>query len=298
MTTPAIFSAPAKVNLALRVVGRRPDGYHLLETVMTFFPWHDRLAFSLGGEAVRVDCRPAATTSPEENLAHRAAESLRRVTGCRLGVHILLEKSIPAGAGLGGGSSDAATTLLALNQLWNLGLSAEELIPVGLALGADVPVFLGGQAALAEGVGERLTFVPQLPLVHLVVVYPEVALSTQLVFGRFAGRLTNHATPISIPDARRGESVLGLLENDLESVAMEMAPVIGQVARVLRSVGASIARMSGSGTAVFGVFADLNEATLAAERIGERYPEWRVMSATTCNQHPFAAEWERHLPGT
>ncbi|MBF0176165.1 MAG: 4-(cytidine 5'-diphospho)-2-C-methyl-D-erythritol kinase [Magnetococcales bacterium] len=289
------FSAPAKVNLMLRVVGRRPDGYHLLKTVMTFFPWQDRLTFLPGGDTIQLACHPPVTRRPEENLVYRAAASLCRACGIRRGVNISLEKTIPDGAGLGGGSSDAATTLLALNRLWHLDLALTDLLPIGLALGADVPIFLGGQAALAEGVGELLTPLPNLPLVHLVVVHPGVGLSTQKVFGLFAGQLTNRASPISIPSACRGEDVFGDLENDLESVAVDLAPVVGQALSALRGAGASAARMSGSGTAVFGVFASLQEAAIAAQGLAERFPGWRVVHGATRNAHPFAAEWERYM---
>ncbi|MBF0135951.1 MAG: 4-(cytidine 5'-diphospho)-2-C-methyl-D-erythritol kinase [Magnetococcus sp. DMHC-1] len=292
MTTPPVFSAPAKVNLALRVVGRRADGYHLLQTVMTFFPWQDRLTFHLEEETIRLTCRPAVTKIPEENLVFRTAEHLRRTTGCRQGVHIVLEKHVPDAAGLGGGSSDAATTLLALNRLWNLALSAADLQQIGLTLGADVPIFLGGQAALAEGVGERLTPVPHLPEVPLVVVHPGVGLATRWVFERFAGQLTNHATPINIPDVRRGEKIFGLLENDLEAVAMKLAPVIQRVADALRIVGATATCMSGSGTAVMGVFPALPDAVTAAALVAHQHPEWRVASGTTMNRHPFDTEWQ------
>ncbi|MBF0424230.1 MAG: 4-(cytidine 5'-diphospho)-2-C-methyl-D-erythritol kinase [Magnetococcales bacterium] len=291
--TPVTFSAPAKVNLGLRVVGRRVDGYHLLRSVMTFFPWSDRLTFTLTDDAlIRLESRPPVTTRPGENLVYRAAEKLQYLAGGRRGVIIRLEKSIPAAAGLGGGSSDAATTLLALNRLWGLELSAEALSTMGLAMGADIPVFLGGHAALAEGVGERLTPLPHLPVAPLLVIHPGVALSTRLVFERFAGQLTNDESPISIPDARRGEGLVPLPGNDLEPVALALAPVIGEVMEALRRAGAEAVRMSGSGAAAFGVFATLEEVASAAEEIGRCYPGWRVASGMTFNEHPFAVEWK------
>ncbi|MBF0624877.1 MAG: 4-(cytidine 5'-diphospho)-2-C-methyl-D-erythritol kinase [Magnetococcales bacterium] len=291
-TVSARFSAPAKVNLALRVVGRRADGYHLLETVMTFFPLWDHLTFRiLDSGPVTLDCRPAVTAAPEANLAWRAAMALRAATGCRRGAEIRLEKAIPHAAGLGGGSSDAATVLLALNRLWRLDLSTEELIRLGVTLGADVPIFLGQEAALARGVGERLTPLPQLPVAHLVLINPGVALATREVFRELAGQWPVQRPPLAIPTSAAPDALAALLENDLEPPARTLAPVIEQVRDLLGRHGATGVLMSGSGASVFGLFAAPQAAAMAAATIAGLQPGWRVLHGSTLNRHPFAMEW-------
>ncbi len=288
------FLAPAKVNLALRIVGRRADGFHLLWTVMTFFPLYDRLEITSPASGLQLICDPPVTTNPEKNLVWRVAQRLQEESGLRHGAHIRLTKRIPHGAGLGGGSSDAATTLLALNRLWHLHLPLSRLLPIGLSLGADVPIFLGGQAALAEGVGEQLTPLPQLAETELVVVNPGVVLATGLVFQQWqTGEKGAMAT--AIPPAwpiSQGKSLLPLLVNDLESTAVRMVPVIGQVAEALRRHGAQATLMSGSGSSVFGLFADREQAETAAGALRHTHPDWQIQAGKTFNQHPFANEWE------
>lgn len=239
------WPAPAKLNLFLHVVGRRADGYHLLQTVFRFLDVGDSLSF-----ASREDDRILLDASlpgvpPEQNLCVRAARALRQAAGLSLGVHIRLSKRLPIGGGLGGGSSDAATTLLALNRLWEAGLPSAELQRLALALGADVPIFIHGHAAFAEGIGERFVDVDLPPAWYLVLV-PPVAVPTAQIFGA--------------PDLRRdtpaiGASVWrpGMGGNDLEPVACRLYPQVGEHLDWLRQFGP--ARMSGSGACVFAEFA-------------------------------------------
>jgi 4-diphosphocytidyl-2-C-methyl-D-erythritol kinase len=175
--------APAKLNLFLHIVGRRADGYHLLQSVFMLIDWCDTLHFRLRQDGVirRIDAVPGSAL-PEIDLVVRAARALQVATGCALGADITLEKRLPAEAGLGGGSSDAASTLLALNRLWQLGLPRARLADIGLALGADVPFFIGGRNAWVEGVGEQLTPV-DLPPGRFVVVKPPTGASTAAIFG-------------------------------------------------------------------------------------------------------------------
>ena len=294
------FSAPAKVNLALRVVGRRPDGHHLLETVMTFFPLFDRLEITPGGDGIHLRCDPPVTGRTEENLVFRAAETLRQAGGGQRGARIHLHKRIPHGAGLGGGSSDAATTLLALNALWGLGLATADLIDIGVGLGADVPVFLGGHAALCEGVGERLTPLPDLPEAELLLVNPGVALPTPTVFRTLAGQWPAARAPMALPPSGRSEnwSLHGLLENDLQPVATRLAPVIGEVAAALATRGAMATLMSGSGSSLFGLFSDAHSAADAIAGLTVTHPHWSVWRGRTFNTHPFAKEWKSRVSST
>ncbi|MBF0453803.1 MAG: 4-(cytidine 5'-diphospho)-2-C-methyl-D-erythritol kinase [Magnetococcales bacterium] len=292
----ASFSAPAKVNLALRVVGKRADGYHLLQTVMTFFPLFDRLDLELldGREGVQFVSSPAVTDRPEDNLVFQAAEQLRLAAGVDQGVSIRLSKTIPHGGGLGGGSSDAATVLLALNAMWNIHWSVEQLIELGVTLGADIPVFLGGQGALAEGIGEQLTPLPHLPEVELVLVNPGEAISTKRVFAALAGRFPHHPKPL-IPSQIVKGCLPTLLENDLEPIVREMTPTIAEMSNQLTRLGAQATLMSGSGSSLFGLFEKKEQANHAVTHLKQSNPAWKVVSGTTFNIHPFANEWKSSI---
>jgi len=268
------FFAPAKLNLFLHVVGRREDGYHELQTLFRFLDFGDWLEFiptpetaidrTSGNEAVSID----------EDLIIRAARLLQSQSGCSRGVEISVEKKIPLGAGLGGGSSDAATTLLALNQLWGLGLSSSELKELGLSLGADVPVFIQGHSAWAEGVGDRLSAVELPPATYLVVI-PPVNVSTSRIF--LDSKLTRNSPLITIADYQAGES-----RNDLEKVTCRLYPEMGEVLEWLGDYGR--ARMTGSGAAVF---IEL-ENTVFGQSVLAQMPEmWRGFIAQGVDFHPF-----------
>lgn len=242
--------APAKLNLFLHVVGRREDGYHLLQTLFRFIDLHDTLHFELRGDG-RV-CRTSMVegVAEEQDLCVRAAKLLQAETGCALGVDISVEKRIPMGGGLGGGSSDAATTLLALNRLWSLGLSREHLMRLGLQLGADVPVFVFGENAFAEGVGEALQAYI-MPSAWYVVLFPPVHVPTAKIFSHSA--LTRDSVPVTIRALSRRE-----LRNDLQAVVCSLYPEVEQHIAWLSSYGNAM--MTGSGACVFAEFADRNEA--------------------------------------
>ena len=284
------FLAPAKVNLALRIVGRRADGYHLLWTVMTFFPLYDVLEICSPVADLQFTCDLPVTVDPEKNLVWQAARALQEASGTRHGAHLHLRKAIPHGAGLGGGSSDAATTLLALNELWGLHWPLARLMAVGVQLGADVPVFLGGQAALAEGIGERLTPLPQLAEAALLVINPGLVLGTAAVFQQWHRQPTpafEAIVPPLLPHSYRN-NILPLLTNDLEATATDLLPVIALLAGALRQQGAQGTVMSGSGSSVLGVFAEDGQAVAAAALLRRAHPEWQIYCGRTFNRHPFA----------
>ncbi|MBF0339963.1 MAG: 4-(cytidine 5'-diphospho)-2-C-methyl-D-erythritol kinase [Magnetococcales bacterium] len=291
---PWSLRAPAKVNLALRVVGRRADGYHLLESLMVFFPLFDRLEITPLESGLELICDPPVTASPDENLVLRAARLLAQTAGVSRGARLHLTKRIPDGAGLGGGSSDAALTLMALNRLWGVNLGLEALIALGVGLGADIPFFLGGRAALVRGVGERLTPLP-VPLTgELVLVFPGESLSTRRVFQALAGRQPVGRAPLGWPSA--GADLADWLENDLELPAREISPRIDMARGALLEAGARAVLMSGSGSTVFGLFPSVVLANGALRQVAERHPDWRVYGGGILSEHPFYSH-ENRLQG-
>jgi 4-diphosphocytidyl-2-C-methyl-D-erythritol kinase len=260
--------APAKVNLILDVVGKRPDGYHDVAMLMVRLSLHDRVRVALtSGSDIAVTCPGLELAAGEQNIAARAARLFLEHTGSRTGVTIAIDKQIPAAAGLGGGSSDAAAVLLALNDLLGTGLSRGELQSLGVRLGADVPFFACGEmAAWATGIGEILEPWRGLPPCHLVLVNPRFAVSTAWVYQNLG--LTRYRHMSRIPRfPERIEALAGLLRNDLEEVTSARHPEITDIKRRLVKAGALGALMSGSGPTVFGVFAGQAKAEAAAMQL-------------------------------
>lgn len=254
------FPAPAKLNLFLHVVGRRQDGYHLLQTVFRFVDFSDQLSFKLRTDGAIKLHNPIAGVPEEKDLCVRAAKLLKQKTGTARGVDIFLQKQIPMGGGLGGGSSDAATTLLALNHLWEVNLSREQLLELGLQLGADVPVFVFGQNAFAEGVGEKLAAIELPPAWYLVLV-PSVQVPTAEIFA--SKELTRNTLPIKIPPFSVWQG-----HNDLELVVCRLYPEVARCLEWLKRLeNTTIAAMSGSGACVFAEFATESAARTAFEQI-------------------------------
>jgi 4-diphosphocytidyl-2-C-methyl-D-erythritol kinase len=235
------FPAPAKLNLFLHVVGRRPDGYHLLQSVFRLIDRHDTLHLRPTEDSGIRRIGEVAGVPENHDLCVRAAKLLQQHTGCRSGVEIRLDKRLPMGGGLGGGSSDAATVLLALNRLWNLDLSRQELLNLSLQLGADVPVFVFGKNAWAEGVGELLQPII-LPPASYVVLTPDAHVTTAQIFA--SQELTRDTIP-----AKMAAFFKGYGHNDLEPVVCRQYPAVASVLEWLRQFGD--ARMSGSGASVF-----------------------------------------------
>jgi len=237
--------APAKLNLFLHIVGRRQDSYHLLESVFMLIDWSDTLHFELRGDG-QISREDLTTPLPPQDLIVRAAQALQQASGTTQGAHISIDKQIPAQAGMGGGSSDAASTLLALNRLWGLNLSLSRLKAIGLKLGADVPFFLGGHNAWVTGIGEIMQPV-DVPPGRFLVVKPPQGLDTQRIFSHHDLKRDTKSAILS------GflENAFGYGQNDLQAVAQELCPQIGQALDWLKSSGLQ-GRMTGSGSAVFG----------------------------------------------
>lgn len=254
------FPAPAKLNLFLHVTGRRPDGYHLLQTVFRLIDYSDQLSFRLRPDGVIKLHTPIPGVPEDKDLCVRAATLLQLEAAVTAGVDIFLHKQIPMGGGLGGGSSDAATTLLALNHLWQAHVSQERLLELGLQLGADVPVFIFGQNAFAEGVGEKLSAIELPPAWYLILV-PPVHVSTAEIFT--SKELTRNTIPIKIPPFSVWQG-----HNDLESVVCRLYPEVARCLEWLKKLeNTTIAAMSGSGACVFAEFASEPAAQAALEKI-------------------------------
>jgi 4-diphosphocytidyl-2-C-methyl-D-erythritol kinase len=271
------FPAPAKLNLFLHIVGRRTDGYHLLQTAFRLIDYGDELAFTPRHDGVVRRIAGPADIPEDKDLCVRAARLLSARTGGRFGVDIELTKRLPLGGGLGGGSSDAATALIALNRLWNTGLSRSRLQDLALELGADVPVFVFGRNAFAEGVGERLQALDLAPAWYLVLV-PETAVSTAEIFA--APELTRNTNAITIAAFSVGQG-----RNDLEPVVCRRYPQVARHRDWLRQYGD--ARMTGSGACVFCGF----ETEAQARRIQSDLPsDMRGFVARGLDRHPLWSE--------
>jgi len=257
------WPAPAKINLMLRITGRRADGYHLLQTVFQLTDLCDWLTFSpIDSNQVLLD-KPLVGVPVDIDLSVRAASLLKQETGCQTGIRIAIEKNIPMGGGLGGGSSDAATTLVVLNYLWELGLSNEELRQIGLKLGADVPVFIYGYAAWAEGIGEKLQKIT-IPENWLVIIKPDCHVDTKKIFS--TKDLTRDSKSIKIADFIAGQH-----RNDCFDVVGKMYQPVREAVKVLNEF--SEARLTGTGACVF---AEFKSEDLARAAYNVLSSQWKV----------------------
>jgi 4-diphosphocytidyl-2-C-methyl-D-erythritol kinase len=291
--------APAKLNLFLHVVGRRPDGYHLLQSVFVLIDWCDLLHFECRSDG-RLARHDLGAALPADDLCLRAARALQHASGCGLGVDIVLDKRVPWGAGLGGGSSDAATTLLALNRLWALHWPRDRLLSLAQTLGADVAFFVGGDNAFVEGIGERLTPLALAPQ-WLAVAKPAAAIATASIFG--SPMLQRDSQPVIVMDflartqhggdprdpsgdgAGTGDAAGGFGRNDLQPVAERHCPEVTQALRWLAARFGN-SRMTGSGSAVF-ARAGTGEQPVATWPVDELPPDWVARMCRSLPGHPL-----------
>lgn len=288
--------APAKINLFLHVTGRRADGYHELQSVFRLVDWADTLHLEVrrDGRLSREDLRCADDASPplpEDDLCLRAARALQAASGCPLGAHIVLDKRIPQQAGLGGGSSDAASTLLALNRLWGLEWPRDALIRLGARLGADVPFFLGGRNAWVEGIGDRLTPI-DLPAACYAIVKPSAGTATAAIYQ--ASDL-ERSTPLVIMqrfvDATAADPVRPWGRNDLQPVATRLCPDVAAALDRLTRLGLQ-PRMTGSGSAVFAVVP--SEVEAAAVQAADWPIGWQIRICHGLPEHPLVG-WQKDV---
>lgn len=269
--------APAKLNLFLHVVGRRDDGYHLLQTAFTFLERGDEISFRPHDELHLIN--PGDSPAADDNLIMRAARLLQQHSGCSAGALLRLKKCLPMGGGLGGGSSDAATCLLGLNRLWQLGLSIDELASIGLELGADVPVFVRGETAFAEGIGEQLTPIT-LPEADYLVLHPGIHVSTKQTFTD--SQLTSNAAPIKVADflADANDKRFG---NSCEAVVCRQHPVIANALAWLADQAGN-SRLTGTGACIFARL----DSIAQGEKITARLPDsWSGFIARSCQTSPL-----------
>lgn len=264
-----VFLAPAKVNYRLQVIRKRDDGYHDLRMIMQRISLSDEIEIALtDSPGIEVLCSSQDVSGGPENIAWKAADAILSAYGVSKGVKITITKNIPVAAGLGGGSSDAATVLMGMNEMLEIGFSDEYLMKIGVKLGADVPFFIYKKTALAEGIGERLTAVEGLPPVWLILVNPNVHVSTAWVYRNLT--LTNRPHDYKLPQfCNRLEDICSILTNDLEAVTINAFPVIDEIKARLLDLGAQGVLMSGSGPTVFAVFGSEDEARNCFDRIRE-----------------------------
>lgn len=274
-------TSPAKVNLYLRVLRRREDGYHDILSLMQRISLSDELAFRPAAGGIVIRCPDSALPEDQNNIVHRAAAAFFSRTGARPGIEITIRKRIPTAAGLGGGSSNAATTLMTLNEMHGSPLTRDELLTTGGTLGADVPFFIFGNAAWASGVGERLTDAPPLPPLWLVLINPGFAVSTPWAYRELNLELTNRRINYSIPCFDTMDSLTRGLTNDLEKVTIRSYPVLERIKSRLLDCGAGGALMSGSGPTVFGLFGEEASAAEARDALLEesRNNRWSIFLA-------------------
>jgi 4-diphosphocytidyl-2-C-methyl-D-erythritol kinase len=288
--------APAKINLALHVVGQRADGYHLLDSLVTFADAGDRIGFSISHQdsfaisgRFAVDLPAADDPSTENNLVLKARDLLRAhlaEVGIPTGpVHIHLEKNLPVSSGIGGGSADAAATLLGLMDLWEAPVAADSLLDIALKLGADVPMCLKGTPLLARGIGEDIETLPDFPSFPILIVNPLKAVSTPVIFRMLTSK-TN--PPLTMPDMRTRQAgwmlAIGKMRNDLEPPARQLEPAISAVSDALKKTGAAFVRMSGSGASCFGLYATAAQRDAAAGTLSRQNPNWYVLACDTVGE--------------
>lgn len=283
-----VLRSPAKVNLGLRVIAKRPDGYHDIESAFQMISLADEITLTLQEGLVSCEVSGASLPTDEANLAVKAAQALKAHAGVDSGVDISLKKRIPLGSGLGGGSSNAAAVLLGLNRLWDLSMDQEALVELGAALGADVPFFLTAAAAWAEGKGDELTPLPPLEGLSIVLVNPGFSVSTAWAYGEVTFGLTKAAEALSmlrfLLEMRRFKEIGPYLHNDFEPIVEQTYPEVSMIRAALREGGAFGVALSGSGPTVFGLFPEAAsvESTLAVAR-----PGWTVTAI-----EPIT-DWER-----
>lgn len=272
--------SPAKVNLHLRVLRKRGDGYHDIATLMQKITLYDEMTFSRSERGIVVRCPDSSLPENEDNIVYKAAYALFSYASCTPGIDITIKKRIPIAAGLGGGSSNAATTLMTVNEMLGFHYGRDELMKIGAKLGADVPFFIFGKTAWAFGIGDRLEDAGNIPPMWFVLINPRFAISTKMVYEKLNLRLTRGLINYTIPQIQTVDDLSKVLRNDLEQVTLNLYPVLQRLKDLLLACGASGTLMSGSGPTVFGLFSEAKTAIKAKEALEEAGKgTWSVLMA-------------------
>lgn len=272
--------SPAKVNLYLRVLRKREDGYHDIATLMQGINLYDEMIFSPVDHGITVSCPGSTLPENENNIVYRAADALLSRLSYSPGIHITIKKRIPVAAGLGGGSSNAATTLLTINDMLGFHYTTEDLMKIGTKLGADVPFFIFRKTAWAFGIGDQLQAAENIPPLWFVLINPGFEISTKMVYDNLNLRLTKQAVKYTCPKFYSVDDLINGLRNDLEKVTLVLHPILQHLKNLLLQNGALGAIMSGSGPTVAGLFAKEKEAVKAAEALEKiEEKEWSVYRA-------------------
>ena len=306
ITSPISIRSFAKVNLSLRILGKRPDNYHEIQTVLQTVSLHDQLKFvtTAGGKLV-LTCDNPSIPVDENNLVVKAAEALRKKFRVTKSCEIHLTKRIPVQAGLGGGSSNAAVTLWALTRLWNLPATHHDLLELAARLGADVPFFIEGGCALATGIGTNLAPIPDLPQQQILLIAPAVTVSTAAAYQALNAPALTTSDSVSRLAISRTQAIFSdskqwvlcdHLENDFERVIFDIEPEIRRVKEALIQAGARCALLAGSGSSVFGIF-DKNEVLRNAAETLQQESGWRIFSCVTLSRDEYLHALSSAIPG-
>ncbi|MFO1464464.1 MAG: 4-(cytidine 5'-diphospho)-2-C-methyl-D-erythritol kinase [bacterium] len=274
--------SPGKVNLRLEVVGKRPDGYHELRSLMERVSIADEIDMKITEKGISVTCDHEGVPNDESNIAFKAVKEILAYSSRNVGVEVHIKKKIPVAAGMGGGSSNAATVIKGINHLLKLKLTKEKLMKIGLKVGADVPFFLFEGPALAEGIGEQLKKVKAMPKLLFLLVNPNIPVRTDWVYGRYQLEGAKYQNgQAEVPNLYRTKrDVAKILHNDLEKVTIKEFPVIGEIKEEMLKLGAIASQMTGSGPTVFGIFADKVKLSKAFERMEKKaQKDWKIFMA-------------------
>lgn len=279
------LKAPAKINVRLDVLGKRHDGYHDLRMINTAVSIFDDIECELIERGIVVECEnDAAVPNGEKNIVYGVAKEILAYSNKNVGVKITIKKNIPSAAGMGGGSSNAASVLMGLNDMLKINLPKIKLMDIGLRFGADVPFFISQSPAIATGVGENITRIKKMPKLPLVIVSPNIKVSTKWVFEKVEASNDNEPSSASasgdIPvQFATKKSIIRYLNNDLENVTSKIYPVVNDIKTILRKAGALACQMTGSGPSVFGIFSNKETAEAASKKVGSAMDDCRVFVA-------------------
>lgn len=274
------LKSPGKVNFRLDVFARRSDGYHDIRMLNSAISIYDDVEIEVVERGIVVECdNDPSVPSGEDNIVYKTSKEIMAYSNKNVGIHIRIKKQIPSGAGMGGGSSNAASVLMGLNQLLKINLSKEKLMLIGCRFSSDIPFFLYGSPAIATGIGEELVKVRRVPHLPMVIVTPNLSVATKSVYEKYDPN-GNHRDEEELPrEFTTKKSVVRVLNNDLEAVTSKQYPIVTEIKMLLLKYGALGAQMTGSGPSVFGIFADREQAEKVTRKISTREPHWRVFYA-------------------